>query len=374
MAQATLAQMYRRPLIAQVRSTIKTPNSRISTWLGMNPGGAAEEPIGGRKASWDVFDRTREMASIRQPGRGPAKRALDPSSQKTAVFLRAFESYTILEDELFGMRDMGQGWNAPLDDRGQGIVRRQQLNFMQKFVNLREFATVGMLKGGFGVKRQNDEYIPVLKDAGDFNIEFDIPADHAGGTYYSIFSGNWHLAATDIPLELMNANAKAEELHGHPIRHIWCNTQTAMDMLTNTAMKALAGSVNTVFNQFTPDGPPSAEGIPSTEFVIVLRGLPHLTVHVYDGGLIVDGSFVKFFPSNYALLLPSPTPEIFGIQLGSERVRRNQMDEGFQAMGLNQWLTPAIDPAGFEQKTLDAFLPIPYIPKTVAYVKVGSHS
>lgn len=372
----TLHQLYRPPIIRRLISTIKTPTNRMQDWLGMGPGGSATEQIGGYETAWDIMDRSRAIATGRARIAGPATVSLSPVGRRSATLFRSFEKFRLLEDEIFRMTPMGRGWDSPLDIRGETYVRAQQRNFIQRFRNLREYQIVQMFKGGLGQLVDGDDVICVAKGAGTFDVDFGIPVEHVspGATvdYHGIFGHAWQTITTDVPGELMAMNAKAEELHGYPIRHVWLNSKTAMYVLNNTPMQTLAGSANSVFQRFQPDGPPSVEGIPSTEFVIVLRGLPHLTFHVYDAGLNVNGTFTKFFPDDYALFLPDPSPDIFAYREGSEIIRRNVVDSGFEGFGFNMWATPVIDPAGFEQKALQIGLPIPYIPNAILYMKVAN--
>jgi hypothetical protein len=70
---ATLQEILSPSVVTGVISRIRTPQSRLQNFFGMQLGGANNNPIGRRYFSWDIFDKTRQVAQMRAPGTGPSR-------------------------------------------------------------------------------------------------------------------------------------------------------------------------------------------------------------------------------------------------------------------------------------------------------------
>lgn len=368
-----LHQLLGSMTVTRAISRIKTPMSRLQTWMGMQPGGPANVDQGGDKFAYDIFDKTRAIATGRPPGTGPATRAPQKIGHVTVSAYRAHEQVLIQESQIFRTRPLGGQW-GDVDIRGQRYVTRQEGYLAQLFKNHREFMVSRMLRGGFDILIKGDDWIPV-DSGGTFSVSYQIPAGNksqlnmTGGG--NIIDVTWATTASaDIPKHCLMINAAFEELHGRPLRHLWCNSTVYALMLKNAALQALAGSANTTFSTYEVTGLRSEEGIEDTGFTVVFRGMPWLTVHVYDGGLDVNGTFTKFFGDTVALFTPDPSPDWAEWYNGSEIVAENVMDPGSERYGLSAWTTRTIDPAGFQMKALDVGIPVLYVPKCVAFATV----
>lgn len=320
---------------------------------------------------YDIFDKTRMIAMGRPPGTGPASRAPQKIGHVTAAAYRVHEQVLLQEAQIYRTRPIGGQW-GDVDVRGQRYVTNQEAYLAQLFKNNREFMCCSMLKNGFGILMDGDNWIPVAKGGGTFDVSFQIPAGNlsklnmlGGG---DIIAASWAtIASTDISAHCLKINAAFEQLHGRPLRHLWVNSVIFGLMLNNTPLKSLAGTANTVFSTYEPDREVSAEGIQDTGFTAVFRGMPWLTVHVYDGGLDINGTFTKFLDDTHGIFTPDPSPDWAEWYNGSEIVAENVMDPGTERFGLSAWTTRTIDPAGFQLKGLDVGLPVLYVPNCVAY-------
>lgn len=373
MANVALHQLLGTMTVTRAISRIKTPMSRLQTFMGMQPGGPANVDQGGDKFGYDIFDKTRAIAMGRPPGTGPATRAPKSIGHVTVSAYRAHEQILLQEAQIFRTRPIGGQW-GDVDVRGQRYVTKQEEYLSQLFRNHREFMVSRMLLGGFQILIQGDNWIPV-DSGGTFSVSYQVPATNltklnmTGGG--DIIGASWATtASTDIPGNLLQINAAFEQQHGRPLRHLWCNSVVYAAMLKNAALISLAGSANTVFSTYEPTGITSDEGIQDTGFTAVFRGVPWLTVHVYDGGLDVNGTYTKFFDDTHALFLPDPSPDWAEWYNGSEIVAENVADPGSERFGLSAWTTRTIDPAGFQMKALDVGIPVLYVPKCIAYGSV----
>ncbi len=368
MANVSLHQLLGSTTVTKIISQIKTPMDRLQGFFGMGPGGAGTNDVGGIRFGYDIFDRTRLIANGRAPGTGPSDRAPQKVGHVPVSAYRAHEKIHLDESRLFRTRAPGQQWGT-IDSRGAKYVAQQERHLAQMFKNNREFMISRMLRGGYDVLMNGDNWLPVDSGAGDFAVDFQIPASNKtniGG----IISASWATAATDILGQIIQLNAKSEEDTGHPIRHAWINSGQWENLLKNTGLQAAAGTANRTFTTWTPTGLQSAEGVGDTGFVATLEGLPWLQWHIYDAGLTVNGSFSKLLKDNTCTFMPDPSTDWTEWYNGSEIVAENVMAPGSERFGLSAWTTRTIDPAGFDLKCLDVGIPVLYLPKAIYHATV----
>lgn len=376
--EITLQQLMQTPVITKVVSRIKTPLSLFQNFFGMSPGGAASQNVSGRHLGWDIFDKTRLIAEGRAPGTGPATVQRKSVGHVSAVAYRAHEKITLLHEEIFRTRPLGQQFGV-VDLNGQNYINNQIGYLTQRFRNSREFMISRMLRGGFGVLQTGESWVPVEKGAGTFDVDYNIPSTHLSkldmGTGSDIIGTSWDNAAAPIIGDVLAVNKAFERLHGRPLRHIFINSTMFANLLANTELKNVGGTAYRIFDSLSARQMKSEEGIPDSGFDVVFRGLPLQTFHVYDGVLNVnqntDSDTVAntslFIPDNNAIFLPEPSNDWVGWINASEYVKENVMDAGRQVFGFHSWSTNTIDPAGIELKMLDNGLPVLYVPKCVAY-------
>jgi hypothetical protein len=376
--EITLQQLMQTPVITKVVSRIKTPLSLFQNFFGMSPGGAAAQNVSGRHLGWDIFDKTRLIAEGRAPGTGPATVQRKSVGHVSAVAYRAHEKITLLHEEIFRTRPLGQQFGV-VDLNGQNYINNQIGYLTQRFRNSREFMISRMLRGGFGVLQTGESWVPVEKGAGTFDVDYNIPSTHLTqldmGTGSDIIGTSWDNAAAPIIGDVLAVNKAFERLHGRPLRHIFINSTMFANLLANTELKNVGGTAYRIFDSLSARQMKSEEGIPDSGFDVVFRGLPLQTFHVYDGVLNVnqntDSDTVAntslFIPDNNAIFLPEPSNDWVGWINASEYVKENVMDAGRQVFGFHSWSTNTIDPAGIELKMLDNGLPVLYVPKCVAY-------
>lgn len=370
MATVSYAQLLSAPVVTRAISQIKTPQSRMQSWLNMQPGGSNVNQVGGHYAGYDIFNKTRSIASGRAPGSGPGSIAANVIGHVPVMIYRAHEKIMLLEERIFHTRPLGRNWGE-VDVRGQSYVTKQEEYLSQRFKNSREYMVFGMLKGGFDLLNSGDDWVPVASGSGTFTIDYQVPSgnksqlDMLGGG--DIIGTSWANAGAPVVGDILAINAAFEQLHGRPLRHVWINSTMLNYLLVNTGLINLGGTANTVFQQMAPNNFRGPDGVPDTGLEVVFRGLPWVTFHVYDAGLDVNGTYTKFIDDTHAIFLPDPGPDWCEMMEGSEIVAENVMDPGSERFGLAAWTERKTQPAGFELIAVDNCIPCLYVPKCVAY-------
>lgn len=369
----TVQEALHYSTVTALISRYKTPLSRLQQFWGMQDGGPAVNPVGGRTFTWDIFDRTRAIAHGRAPATGPGTASPQKIGIVNANAYRAHEKIHMCQDRITRTRPLGGQWGM-MDVRGETYVAKQAGHLAQRFKNNKEFMISRMMRGGFDILQDGDDWIPVDIGDGQTTVNFGIPAgnldqlDMLGDG--DIIDASWSVTTTNIHGHLLAINAANEQLHGWPLRHVWCSSVVYGYVANNETMIAPAGTANTVFNSFRPSGVIGPDGVEDTGLEVVFRAIPWITWHIYDGGLVVNGTYVKFFPDDVACFCPDPSSDIAEYLEGSEVVAENVMDPGREAYGTTAWTTRVIDPAGFDLKALHNGLPALYVPRTIQYATI----
>jgi len=368
--EVSLDQVLMSPVVTRVISTIKTPQSLLTSYFGARPGGPNSNPVGGHHTGWDIFDRTRTIAHGRAPGTGPGTITPQVVGHVTAQIYRAHEKMMLLDEKLHRKRALGANWGT-IDSRGQRYITAQEGYMAQRFLNSREFMLSRMLRGGFDLLQSGDDWIAVDIGSGTFTIDYQVPSGNKSKLNMlgagDIIGTSWDDAAADVIGDCFAINKAFEQLHGRPLRHVWVNSTVMGYLLVNTGLKNAAGTANVTFSEFAPRNFTGPDGVQDTGFEVIFRGLPWLRFHVYDAGLDVNGTYTQFFDDTHATFLPDIDATWFEMHEGSEIVRENVLDPGTERYGLSAWVEPHTQPAGFEMISVDNCLPVLYVPKCVAY-------
>lgn len=375
MAAISYNQLLSSPVVTRAISQIKTPQSRLVSEFGANPGGRNVNQVGGHYAGYDIFNKNRRIATGRAPGSGPATVAPQTLGHVPVTLYRAHEKTYLLQEKLFKTRGVGKGWGT-IESRGQSYLAKQQAHIAQAFNNSREFMVSRMLRGGFDLLQSGDDWIPVESGSGTFTIDFQIPstsksqlAQRCGSdtTAGPVIDRSWSIVgAADISNQMLMLNQAFEYLHGLPLRHAWCNTTILGYLLNNVGLINMGGTANTSFAEYRRNGFTGPDGTPDTGFEVVFKGIPWLTFHVYDAGLLVNGTYTKFFGDTQCVFTPDISNDWFEMYEGSEIVAENVMDEGTERFGIAAWTERCTQPAGFELIAVDNCLPVLYRPTCVA--------
>lgn len=380
--EITLQQLFSTPSIRKVVSEIATPDSYMQEFLGLGVGGAATETRSGRVIGWDIFNATRTISRVRGPAVGPNTVSRKPVATKFAHAIRIHEKLCILQEEIFRTRPIGGDFGT-IDLRGQQYVAKQIQFLTQRAKNFREFAVSRLFRGGFGLRPQGEDLIPVERTDATAIVTIDmaIPTENTGtvemGTGSPIISVPWDDPSADIPGQLMDMNKAQMRRSGYPIKHVLLNSSTLKYLFNNTVLGTQGGSSNIIFQEWNR-GDGSSRGSKSGAHQVVFRALPWIKFHAYDGVLVVGSDSEATtvantsltIPDGVAIIIPEPSSDWIGYIEGSEIIAKNIMDTGNEVFGFDMWQTRVIDPTGFEIKMIDNGLPVLYIPGAVIYATV----
>ncbi len=377
---ATLQEILSPSVVNRVISRIKVPQSRLQNFFGMQLGGPNNNPIGRRVFSWDIFDKTRTIARIRQPGTGPATASPQNVGRVTGTFPRVHEEIRLDYEKLNNLRTLGRP-AGEIDQMGLNYITRQEEFLAQRFANFREFMVSRMLKGSFDVLQDGDNWIPVDPGNGTFSISYQIPAGNKNQLNMTgagnIIDGRWDNSGTPIFTHILKINQAMEQLTGRQLRHIWTDSNVWQSILTNTQIHDVGGSSNTVFAQYDSVEERGPDGLPSNEFVGVLRAIPWLKWHIYDAGLDIETtggstSYKRFFDSanGEVSFLPDPGSDWVEMVIGSELVVDAYGAPPIERYGFYAWTFTNIKPASIELIAVDNSIPALYVPKALAFGNV----
>jgi len=378
----TLHQLFRHPYVMRVISRIAPAASPLSNFyrMGLNNSGTETIPAGIRTFSWDIFDHTRQLATVRPPKTGPKRGRPQKTGTNVGHLIRFHDSLPIAWEDVVNTRPHGARIGT-LDARGQSKITMQVKHYTEKYMNTREWAVSRMFRGGFSIKFQGEDHYLAELGAGDIDIDFNTPAAHldqlaVGAGDADIIDVPWDDPDADIVSQYFALNRAAERITGYPIKHTWINSTTLGLLFKNNVLQAAGGSAFRVFESAEGTTVKTTEGNSRPSGMEVrFRAMPWHTFHVTDnvlqkGGAVADskadGDVDLIVPDNTAIFTPDPG-DWAGFAQGQEPVTKN-LAGGMQIVsGFSTWQMPMLDPSGLELRFLDNFFPVPYNPEAWFY-------
>lgn len=363
-------------VVTKIISRIAVPGNTLQKFFGFDEGGANVEQSPGdgmRQYTYDIFDNVRSIAKGRAPGTGPATVTRNPVGANTVTIARAYEKIPDLSYEMLSnIRKIGEHAGTQ-DKRGMKYLELQAKYLKQRQTNFREFLTWGMLRGSCDFTFSGDDWTPVLS-GGNLTINFRIPTgnksqlDMLGSG--SILGTTWSNAAAPIPNDLDEISAAFQQLVGAPLAWVMTDSTTFAYVMDNTAVKAQAGTSNTVYDTFEMTEEKSEDGFPTGLRRARLKCRPWLDWYITDGGLDVNGTFTKYFSSGECLFGIDLGLGYCKMQEGSEWVKESPWGQPALQRGFHAWLREWDEPARCELHTINNIVPELTIPKALAFADV----
>lgn len=367
---ATLEELLHPQVIFEtITNRIKVPGDALQQFWGMALGGPNIERARFNIGTYDIFDSTRKMAKSRPENTGPATISPQAIAQQTIKLARFHQKIPLYWHRLHALRQAGRP-STVIDESGAQYIGLQMRYLREQFQNAREFVIAGMMRGVFYLNLVGENWEPSFSSSGtSVTIDQQVPSSNKttlGGIITNLWSDRIN---ADIFSNIMAINALAWAQHGYGIRHAWCNSTCWSDVTANADLKARAGSSNTVFSEYVRVGDPNNPNAATDEFRAVLRAIPWLTWHIYDGGTEdASGTFQKFFPDTGAgscVLTPDPNFALSAMLEGSEHVAENEVDAPVERQTPYYWPQYVREPARVELVGLELIMPAMRVPKAL---------
>lgn len=379
MAVKTVEELFRHRNIIGVKSRIKAPVAPMSSYYGVN-GTKGRQYTPTREFAQDIYNNTRLLSKVKPPKTAPSKRRRHPVGQMTAHTIRIHEEVDIFDEDIAKYRPLG-GNIGQLDNSGQAWVGREVSRAVQRHSNTIEFMFSRMLRSGFGVKKNDEDYDLVEKSASGytFNVDYPIPSGNltsAGGIF-----GSWDTTSTNIPQQFLDINAQAIRTSGYQPQIAWINSTALEHLYANTVIRSVAGTYVRIFDMQegrmldTIPGPGRQSG-----YMVKFTAMPQITFIVTDEVLNVDQSVdstaandsSKIVPDGKMILTPAGGKgDWYDMFECGEPVRELPgRPQSVERRGFYTWQCPFEKPPGISLTILDNVIPILLVPAAVYYVDI----
>ena len=395
---ATLQQLLLPQVILRVISRIRKGQGFMGRWLGFHPDRydpetvslAGPNTLNGnnsvRNVVYRVFDKSRVTAKARAPGTGPATVSPNEMGQATIAVAR-FHQKMNLEYEMLGNLSPMVGPNSQIDVAGQNYIMRQETNMAEQFNNSVEMLAAAMLRDSLYFYMVGDDWFmnftaPVAPTVG-FQVNFQIPSGNKNqlnmlGTG-NIIGTSWANTGAPIISDLNSIVAGFVQLTGFAMTDVIINSLMWTNLLLNTSLRNVAGSANTVFNEYDRSPETFPDGMDGVYYKCVLRGMPNITFHICDdvvalntdidpsyGNAPSGGSLAKLVPDTLAIFAPQASSQWTEMYHGGEYVVENPGMPGMLRTGYYAWRQYSTQPSVLELISVLNCIPLLYVPKAVA--------
>lgn len=389
---ASLQEILLPQVVIEVISRIREGQGRLQRLAGMNIGGKNVTSISGRYATFRIFDHTREPALGRAPGSGPGTVSNQPIGQ-VPVQMARFHEKKILDYEQLGNLSLLSGPNSQVDAAGQDYIARQIADSAERMNNAMELMVAAMFtNGAFYMKFVGESWFPLLVAPASGNyitVNFNVPSSNLNQLNMlgagNIITSPWSNPATSILSQLFNIKAAFVQQHGRPLKDVLINSLTWYQLITNTEIRNIGGTMHEPFQTYAQVDEKDMDGEETNAYVAVLRADPTIRWHIIDDVLATGGggdpsystgtaSLVKEVPDNVAVFLP-PLESIkrwAKIVHGSEPVVEKDGEMPVERKGLYCWNRPVCQPSGIELISILNAMPILEIPKSLAIAQVSN--
>lgn len=363
-------------VVKKLISRIAVPGMTIQRFLGFEEGGSRVEQLainGLRQYTYDIFDNVRSIALGRAPGTGPGTVKRNPVGNNTVTIARSYEKMTDLNYEMLSnIRTIGES-ATDLDRKGIKYLEAQGKVLQQRQLNFREFLSWGMLRGGgtgYGFIFSGDDWIPVLTGA-QLVIDWKIPAANKSQLNMlgagDIIDTTWSNPAADIPGDLDGISIAFQNLVGPPLAWVMTDSIVWNHVMNNTAVKAQAGTSNTVYETFEMSGERAKDNSMTGLRYATLKARPWLKWFITDSVLEVNGTNVKYFQDGEASFGIDLAFDFCKMQEGSEWVKDSLWAPAVARQGRYDWIREEDQPAKVELHSINNIVPELTIPKALAF-------
>lgn len=371
----SLPDLLRPNPINKVKSRLEVTDTVLQNMFGAglpawegepeNPNASNVTQGRGRQFAYDVFNKTRRVATARAPGQTSGTVAPQKVGTVTGVYPRSAERMELLYEKIHNLRPIG-GPAGEIDAAGQNYIKKQAKSLKQAHANWREFQIAAMFRGSYTYTVVGDDMYHDFS-GGSITIPYGIPAGNLGQLDMlgagNIINTSWANPAADILGDLAQIETAFQWLHGRPLKSVVVNSVVMSYVLDNTGIKNRSGSSNTPYEEYKV-----ADGGRDNNLFIRLKAKPELKWYVVNEVLDVGATptTTKLIADTQATFLPDINDEWFEYEEGSEIVVEKWSGTTVERHGSYFWANPIDDPAGYELRAVSNGFPILYVPAAIA--------
>lgn len=375
----SIDQVLEPKVILREITRLKMPNTTLSNLFGW--GLPARDPKAQmsnmydhplRFGQYDVYNRSRRVATARAPGQVSARIAPQKVGTVNFTVPRIAETIALTHEDLRNRRVIGGSMDT-IDSRGMYYIQKQEEFLADRVANAIEFQTAAMLRGSYSYDQVGDD-IHQCFSGGQTTIDYQIPAGNKSQLDMlgdgDLISASWASADTDIPGQLLAIRRAMIQLNGWDLKHVLCGSEIWNYVVNNTKVHTQGGSVERVFDVLKP-----ADN-DSDVFVAVLRGIPWLTWHIIDNVLEVWNASTEAYtlqpviPANSAVFLPDPDRSWATYINGTATVTEGPNGVPTDRAGFYPYAYSTFDPSGWNLCVEHNGLPELDVPSCIAVGEV----
>lgn len=379
----TLHELLQPQVIVETISKISVGRGALSQIFGWQLGSGSVKKVPTRYASFRIFNKVREVATFTAPGTGPNVIPPNPMGEQRVAMARMHEKL-ILDAEQLGNLSPISGPNQQVDQGGQDYIKHMETYMAERFNGAVEMMTAGFIRGILYLEKSGHQYIPKLTaPSSDYiSVDFGVPSgnktqlDMLGSG--SIIDVSWANPAANIVGHCLDIRAAMVQLTGMPLACVMLNSSTWKNVINNTSVRTVGGTVQAPFDSFTYEEGKDALGNPLAGVGMAkLRAIPFIDWYIIDDVLSVggsdpvystgDGSLTKVVPDNVAVFMPKIDTSWCQMWQGGEYISEDVGKPWVRKEGFSAWKSYSIEPTALSLVALLNALPVPYREKAWAY-------
>lgn len=329
---------------------------------------AGSEEIEGNWHEVQVYEDTRENATITSYGAPATETDNEPVAERSFKLIHSFESKRVKAAALQNLKSEDASGQKQV--KGAQTIARQVGDSRQRNMNLRMSSLYSLFSAG-KVKFDKDGNVLDPTTGGAFaEVDFEVPAGNIGDCDAlgegPIIDNPWSAAGTNIHTQLANLRAAARKLTGQKLEDAYYGTNILDHLLTNNKLKEIINR-NTGFQEQV------AMGLVPQGF-LGFRWFPINEAFFKNKA----GDFIDFFDDDALTLTPKAgTGTWYDMVEGSYLIPTNQDIGGSlsevigsleQAIGMFSYAAPTLNPPGATMFYGDTFLTELLIPASIFLV------
>jgi len=360
--------------LVKVVSRIAAASNELLNIFGLQPGGKNETYQGhGREGSYQIFDASRDVGTLRAPGTAAGHVGLHPLGRVPFVYPRMHESVYLLAEYYHNLAKIGNPRER--DAAAETMIAKQLEPVGQRLANFRLAMLAGLLRSQLYVQQSGDTwYFSFTASGALFQVDaFQMPSGNkdqlnmlAAG---NIIDTPWSSNGADIARHLGQIDVAFQTLTGGRLEKVICPFAVWDYVTSNDSIAAKAGVASTPFEIFERKDGTNSNGLPYNSMRGRIKAFPMVDWIITNEGINLgipgNTTHTQMVPDTAAVFVSSQAD--ISMYLGSEPIREYDNGPETIKVGSAQWSKGSSNPTGHEIFSLDNALPVNHVPKGLAY-------